>query len=179
MDEAEVWIQTSEGTRWPIRGTCAIGRSKSNDIIINDGKVSRRHVLIHKQDDAEYWIIDLGFRSATVKFAAHYRTLNDPERINEIVNTALFYSSCVGPVLLLTNYLLAPHLASWMHISHPLFPQLIMIVLSAWILGSLFNVFFGCLEGFQRFDLLNKINQTLHSESGALIPLRRVQEAAS
>lgn len=65
MDEAEVWVQTSDGTKWPIRGTCAIGRSKSNDIIINDGKVSRRHVLIHKQDDAEYWIIDLGSGNGT------------------------------------------------------------------------------------------------------------------
>jgi len=30
-----------------------------------------------------------------------------------------------------------------------------------------------------RYDLLNKINQTMHLDSGALIPLHRVQEAAS
>jgi adenylate cyclase len=65
MDEVEVWVQTSDGTKWPIHGTCAIGRSKTNDIIVNDSKVSRRHVLIHKQDEAEYWIIDLGSGNGT------------------------------------------------------------------------------------------------------------------
>lgn len=107
-----------------------------------------------------YWIMDFGFRSATVKFSAHYRALNDNERINEIINTALFYSCCAGPFLMLGNYLLAPRLGAWMHITNPLFTKLITIVLAAWILGSLFNVFFACLEGFQRFDLLNKINIT-------------------
>src|SRR5947208_3387328 len=33
-----------------------------------------------------YWLLDLGFRSATLKYAAHYRAVNEPEKINEIVN---------------------------------------------------------------------------------------------
>ncbi len=104
-----------------------------------------------------YWIVDLGFRSATLKYTAHYRTLGEDDRINEILNTALFYSACIGPVLILGNYFGAPYLSSLMHVKHPLFPKLLMIVVGAWVLGSLFNVFSSCLEGFQRFDLTNKI----------------------
>ena len=107
-----------------------------------------------------YWIVDLGFRSATIKYSAHYRTLGEHDRINEILNTALFYSACIGPVLLIANYFAAPRLSAAMHVSNPLFPKMLMIVVSAWVLGSLFNVFSSCLEGFQRFDLINKIYLT-------------------
>ncbi len=104
-----------------------------------------------------YWIVDLGFRSATLKYTAHYRALGENDRINEILNTALFYSACIGPVLVLGNYLGAPYISSFMHVKNPLFAKLVTIVVGAWVLGSLFNVFSSGLEGFQRFDLSNKI----------------------
>jgi O-antigen/teichoic acid export membrane protein len=104
-----------------------------------------------------YWIVDLGFRSATIKYSAHYRTLGEHGRVNEILNTALFYSACIGPLLLAANYFAAPRLSAAMHVTNPLFPKMLMIVVGAWVLGSLFNVFSSCLEGFQRFDLINKI----------------------
>ena len=107
-----------------------------------------------------YWIMDFGFRSATLKYSAHYRALGDNDRINEILNTALFYSACIGPALVLGNYFGAPLLSSLMHVRQALFPKLLMIVVGAWVLGSLFNVFSSCLEGFQRFDLTNKIYLT-------------------
>lgn len=104
-----------------------------------------------------YWLMDLGFRSATVKFSAHYVTTGEKERVNEILNTALFYSACIGPLILIGNYFLLPRIAAFMHIANPLFPKLVTIVVTAWVLGSLFNVFIACLEGFQRFDLTNRI----------------------
>jgi O-antigen/teichoic acid export membrane protein len=104
-----------------------------------------------------YWIMDLGFRSATLKYSAHYRALKQDDRINEILNTALFYSACIGPLLILGTYFGAPYLSSLKNLRNPLFPKLLMIVVGAWVLGSLFNVFSSCLEGFQRFDLTNKI----------------------
>lgn len=107
-----------------------------------------------------YWIVDLGFRSATLKYAAHYRALGENHRINEILNTALFYSACIGPALVLANYFGAPYLSRMTRVTNPLFPKLLMIVVGAWVLGSLFNVFSSCLEGFQRFDLINKIYLT-------------------
>src|SRR5690349_6706444 len=65
MSEVSVWIEGTDGRRWPVSFTCSIGRSTSNDVVIDDGLVSRRHALIHKQDDAEYWIIDLGSGNGT------------------------------------------------------------------------------------------------------------------
>lgn len=38
-----------------------------------------------------------------------------------------------------------------------LFPKLMAVVVGAWVLGSRFNLFSGCLEGFQLFDLINRI----------------------
>jgi len=60
-----VWLEDESGRRWPVAATCSLGRSSTNDIVIDDGKVSRRHALIHKQDDAEYWMIDLGSGNGT------------------------------------------------------------------------------------------------------------------
>src|SRR6478736_3476674 len=65
-----------------------------------------------------YWIVDLGFRSATLKYTAHYRALGENDRINEILNTALFYSACIGPVLVLGNYFGAPYISSFMHVKN-------------------------------------------------------------
>jgi O-antigen/teichoic acid export membrane protein len=104
-----------------------------------------------------YWIMDLGFRSATVKFSAHYHAIGESDKVNEILNTALFYSACVGPLILAGNYFLLPWLTSHMQVHNPLFPKLVTVVVAAWVLGSLFNVFTGCLEGFQRFDMINRI----------------------
>ena len=104
-----------------------------------------------------YWIMDLGFRSATIKYSAHYAATAEHGKVNEILNTALFYSACIGPVILLGNFFVLPHLFSSTQARNPLFVKLVTVVVGAWVLGSLFNVFTGCLEGFQRFDMINRI----------------------
>ena len=65
MTEASAWLEDGSGRRWPIAATCALGRATSNDIVLDNGKVSRRHALIHRQDDAEFWVIDLGSGNGT------------------------------------------------------------------------------------------------------------------
>ncbi len=65
MALATVWLEDSNGRRWPMAATCSLGRSSSNDVVIDDGKVSRRHALVHKQDNAQYWVIDLGSGNGT------------------------------------------------------------------------------------------------------------------
>lgn len=104
-----------------------------------------------------YWIMDFGFRSATIKYAAHYSATGENSKVNEILNTALFYSACVGPLILLANFFVLPRIFAGAQAKSPLFLKLITVVVGAWVLGSLFNVFTGCLEGFQRFDLTNRI----------------------
>jgi adenylate cyclase len=65
MTVPTVWLEDESGRRWPLAQTCSLGRSASNDVVIEDGKVSRRHALVHKQDDAEHWVIDLGSGNGT------------------------------------------------------------------------------------------------------------------
>ena len=65
MSEQSVWLEDTDGRKWPVAAACAIGRATSNDVMIDDGRVSRRHALIHRQDDTEYWIIDLGSGNGT------------------------------------------------------------------------------------------------------------------
>ena len=65
MGVATVWLEDDRGRRWPIGPTCSLGRSSTNDVVIDDGRVSRRHALVHKQDDAEFLIIDLGSGNGT------------------------------------------------------------------------------------------------------------------
>src|ERR1700722_2509859 len=47
-----------------------------------------------------YWLLDLGFRSATVKFVAHYSATGETDRIREVLNTGLVYSSIIALVIM-------------------------------------------------------------------------------
>lgn len=40
-------------------------------------------------------LVDLGFRSATLKYTTHYRATGEPGKVNEAINSALIYSSAV------------------------------------------------------------------------------------
>ncbi|MEO1205424.1 MAG: adenylate/guanylate cyclase domain-containing protein [Pseudomonadota bacterium] len=60
-----VFVQSGTGQEWIVGASCSIGRAEENDIILKDDKVSRRHALIHRQDDRSYWIIDLGSGNGT------------------------------------------------------------------------------------------------------------------
>lgn len=57
---AEAWLEAADGQQWPLETNCPIGRSPSNQIVLSDPKVSRRHAVVHRQDIDEYWLVDLG-----------------------------------------------------------------------------------------------------------------------
>jgi O-antigen/teichoic acid export membrane protein len=104
-----------------------------------------------------YWLIDFGFRSATIKFSAEYGALNDDNKLSELVSTGLIYSSLGGLIIALISIFLADHIAVLLHVQQPEFPNLLRIVGVSWGLGMVFNIFSGCIEGFQRFDTLSRI----------------------
>src|ERR1700675_3793770 len=48
----------------------------------------------------EYCVfLDLGFRSATVKYVAHFWALRDTDNVNAILNTALLYAGVISAPL--------------------------------------------------------------------------------
>src|SRR5205823_7370924 len=63
----QAWLETSSGDRLPLSGTCSLGRSPENAVVLPTEKVSRRHALIHAQNETEFWLVDLGSRNGTFR----------------------------------------------------------------------------------------------------------------
>ena len=61
------WLETAGGERLPLRTTCTIGRGPENSVVLPVEKVSRRHALIHAQNQTEFWLVDLGSRNGTFR----------------------------------------------------------------------------------------------------------------
>jgi O-antigen/teichoic acid export membrane protein len=101
-----------------------------------------------------YWLIDLGFRSATVKFSAEFNAVGDHEKLSELLSTGVLYSTMSAVLVILISIVFAGPAAKAEHLEHP---GLLRIVGVSWGIGMIFNIFSGCLEGFQRFDLLGRI----------------------
>jgi class 3 adenylate cyclase len=62
-DPNNAWLENTETGKVAVQGTCSIGRASSNNVVLNDEKISRRHAAIHTQAIGEFWIIDLGSRN--------------------------------------------------------------------------------------------------------------------
>ena len=107
-----------------------------------------------------FWLMDLGFRSATLKYTAHYRALEQPDKINEVINTALIYASCVSALTITATILFSHYIARFEHITpkyHHTFVILILLVGVGWGSGAIFNLCSATVEGHQRFDLTSRI----------------------
>jgi adenylate cyclase len=72
--EEGAWLEAADGTRHPIKGSCSLGRTAANTIVVESPKVSRRHALIHLQNIGELWLIDFGSSNGTFlnKRRIHY-----------------------------------------------------------------------------------------------------------
>jgi len=78
-----------------------------------------------------FWLLDFGFRSATVKYAGHYRALRQPDKINEVINTGLGYFSGIGLLVFLATAAAAPFMPGLFKISpdyHASFSWLVVLI---------------------------------------------------
>ncbi|MBU6399599.1 MAG: FHA domain-containing protein [Verrucomicrobia bacterium] len=48
------WLELSGDETLLLRGSCAIGRSPSNPLVLADERVSRRHAIIHAQEQNQF-----------------------------------------------------------------------------------------------------------------------------
>jgi adenylate cyclase len=74
------WLEAAHGTRYPIRGSCSLGRTLANAIVLDSPKVSRRHALIHLQNVGELWLIDFGSSNGTF---LNKRRIHHPIRLSD------------------------------------------------------------------------------------------------
>lgn len=83
-DDCAAWLETASGERVPILGTCSLGRSPSSTVFLAESKISRRHALVHAQEESEYWLVDLGSANGTFlngRRVTHPIPLRDQDRI--------------------------------------------------------------------------------------------------
>ena len=59
------WLQSSGGQKTPLGASCFLGRSASCEMVLSHEKVSRQHALLQRQNENEYWLIDLGSANGT------------------------------------------------------------------------------------------------------------------
>jgi O-antigen/teichoic acid export membrane protein len=108
-----------------------------------------------------FWLFDLGLNTAVCNFCARFLAVRDHEKINQLMNTSLFYFSLIA----LAVWCIAPFLAANAHrfftISpayQPEFATLILITAISWGLCIMLHMFVSALDGFQRFDLTSRIS---------------------
>lgn len=58
-------LEKADGEQVRIDRSCALGRDSSNDVVLVDQKVSRRHALVQAQKQYEFWLMDLGSSNGT------------------------------------------------------------------------------------------------------------------
>src|SRR4029077_8182639 len=64
-NERTAWLEAPGRDNFFFLGSCSIGRSAKNTIVLDSLKVSRRHALINVQNVGEFWLIDLGSSNGT------------------------------------------------------------------------------------------------------------------
>lgn len=80
VEEEGAWLQSADGKRHEIHGSCSLGRTAGNTIVLGSSKVSRRHALIHLQNIGEFWLIDFGSSNGTF---LNKRRIQHPVRLND------------------------------------------------------------------------------------------------
>jgi adenylate cyclase len=78
--DPQAWLETIKGERVPLRGTCSIGRDTQNLLVVTGEKVSRRHALIHAQNENQLWLVDLGSRNGTF---CNNRPIKQPTQLRD------------------------------------------------------------------------------------------------
>jgi class 3 adenylate cyclase len=76
----QAWLETIKGDRIPLSGACSIGRDAQNVLVVAGEKVSRRHALIHAQNENELWLVDLGSRNGTF---CNNRPIKQPTQLRD------------------------------------------------------------------------------------------------
>ncbi len=63
--ERTVCLKTADGATIELGAALSIGRTPNNDHVVEEEMVSRRHAVIHREEDDKCWIADYGSRNGT------------------------------------------------------------------------------------------------------------------
>ena len=109
----------------------------------------------------EYFaFFDLGLNTAVANFCARYEASGDTEKINEVINTAVFYFSMMAVIAVALTLGLSHDAQRLFRVPPEYrseFATLIEITGLSWALCMVLNMFVSALDGFQRFDLESRV----------------------
>lgn len=107
-----------------------------------------------------YGFLDFGVRSAIVNYTAREFAHGNHDKINQFLSTALAFSGAVTILLLSVITFLTPRIPQWFGIAGDFrggFRLLFVIVSCTVALSFCFNIVSGCVEGFQKYGLLRRL----------------------
>lgn len=139
-----------------------------------------------------YWFLDFGFRSATVKYVAHFNATGEPDKVAEVISTSLTYAAVISAVVLSVVAIFTKTIVKFFQVEpayRDSFATLLVLISISWSTGVVFGLFAMSIEAVQRFDVTSRISvastalravgQTLLLFFGyGLIPLALVTIAA-
>ena len=64
-NENNAWLEISDLGAHTLSGSCSIGRSSANQVVLGAEKVSRRHAIVNVAENGEHWLVDLGSSKGT------------------------------------------------------------------------------------------------------------------
>jgi DNA-binding NarL/FixJ family response regulator len=93
------WLEDNRGGRFPINGSCAIGRLPGSSVTLADRQVSRRHALVIAHFTGEHWLVDFGSSNGT---RLNGIAINEPRRLKngdviEILSHKLLFNARPTP----------------------------------------------------------------------------------
>jgi O-antigen/teichoic acid export membrane protein len=112
-----------------------------------------------------YTIVDLGVRSAVVKYVAQHATLGETDELHRVLNTAFAYFGLGGIVLLVFTVLIAPVVSGLFDIPPELRATSVHVLMAtgASVAFTFAFMWLGAsLEAIQRFDLSYRIVIGIH-----------------
>jgi O-antigen/teichoic acid export membrane protein len=107
-----------------------------------------------------YALVDLGFRSAAVRYTAHFYATGESQKLNELVNTLFLYFSIVSLALVAFTLVVWQKADRFFQVRpeyHYVFAWLVLLAGINLSVGVVGGVFSGCVEGVHRFDISNRI----------------------
>lgn len=107
-----------------------------------------------------YWFFDLGFRSATVKYVAHYTATGERDKVGEVMSTSLMYAGVLALSVSAVVMLGVRHIVHFFQVPpayRDSFALLLLLITVSWATGVVFGLFGVSLEAIQRFDISTRI----------------------
>jgi class 3 adenylate cyclase len=95
-----VWLESPTGEKTPLGEKCILGRAKDCQVILNSEMTSRRHAMIYRQGEHEFWVADLGSANGTRLNGRHlsqHRRLSDRDKV-EFGDTVFIFRQPDSPV---------------------------------------------------------------------------------